>query len=180
MSESAAEFTRTVPVGQIGPQEQEHRIEASEAERRSLARRFGLVELRFLAARVTLRRPTQGGLIRLEADFDAAVVQSCVVTLEPVESRISDRIVLFFGREAAAAKADPGEIEVSIEADDPPEPIVNGEIDMGEAVAQGLALAIDPYPRKPGAAIGAEAGAAPPAATPPGPFAVLARLRKRE
>jgi hypothetical protein len=180
MSEPVAEFSRPVPIGLIGPQEQEHRIEASDAERQALTKRFGLVELRFLAARVTLRRPTAGGLVRLEAEFDAEVVQSCIVSLDPVESRLSDRIRLNFGRAGLAAEVDPNEVEVSLEEEDPPEPIVNGAIDMGEAVVQGLALALDPYPRKPGVAIGAETGSSQPAPAPPGPFAVLARLRKRE
>ena len=116
----------------------------------------------------------------MEADFDAEVVQSCVVTLEPLPSRISDRIVQYFGREGLAAESDPTEVEVAVDEEDPPEPIVNGEIDMGEAVAQGLALALEPYPRKPGAAIAEEVPKSAPATAAPGPFAVLARLRKKE
>jgi hypothetical protein len=179
MSQPRPEFSRRIAVGLIGPQEQEHRLQASGEERQALARRFGLVELVSLEAAVRLSRPSPGGLIRLEAELRAEVVQSCVVTLEPLTSRLQDRIVLHFGLAGGPAGEEAGEVELSIEEDDPPEPIVDGEIDMGEAVVQGLALALDPYPRKPGAEA-EDLGAERPAADGSGPFAALARLRKKE
>ena len=86
----------------------------------------------------------------------------------------------------AGPPATAGEIIVVADADDAPEPIEGGIIDLGEAVAQQLALALDPYPRAPGAAIlpeiGVNAGAAVARSPEPGPFAALAGIigRRRE
>src|SRR5258708_16206242 len=103
MTEPTPEFSRPIAISLIGPQEHEQRIEASPAERRALAERFNLVELASLVAVVRLRRPVAGGVVRVEAEFTAEVVQSCVVTLEPIRTRIADEIVLHFARERAAS-----------------------------------------------------------------------------
>ena len=61
------------------------------------------------------------------------------------------------------------------EEDDPPDPIVDGKIDLGALAAEFVALALDPYPRKPGARF-------EPVDVEPDreriPFAGLARLKK--
>ncbi|MBI1778867.1 MAG: DUF177 domain-containing protein [Proteobacteria bacterium] len=180
MVDPAPEFSRTVPADLIGPQVQEHRIEASAAERRALAERFELAELKSLLAVVRLQRPNSKGLIHFEACFEAELVQTCVVTLEPIESHVKDRIVLQFGRATAADGAQATEIDIAIDEEDPPEPIVSGDIDMGEAVAQGLALALDPYPRKPGASLEAGVSDLGDAEASANPFAALAPLRKKD
>src|SRR5258708_33410664 len=114
-------------------------IEAWLAGRRALAERVNLVELASLVAVVRLRRPVAGGVVRVEAEFTAEVVQSCVVTLEPIRTRIADEIVLHFGRERAASAENSLEVEVLLAEDDPPETIVNGELDIRETGAPGLA-----------------------------------------
>ncbi len=95
-------------------------------------------------------RRVRGGAVRLEGSIRAAVVQTCVISLAPVQAAIDEEIAVNF---AESAGNDPEELEIAYDADDPPEPIVNGRIDLGEAVAQQLALALDPYPRAPGAEI---------------------------
>jgi uncharacterized metal-binding protein YceD (DUF177 family) len=109
-----------------------------------------------------------GGFVRLAAEFTATVVQSCVVTLEPVESSISENFTLLYG-----ATEEQEEVVLDGEAETL-EPLGEGAIDIGEAVAQQLSLALDPYPRAPQAA-GEADSASPGENRPESPFAVLAR-----
>jgi uncharacterized metal-binding protein YceD (DUF177 family) len=142
------EFGRPVEVSRIGPSGLSLAIDADAVERERLARRLGLSELRRLHADVALQ--PRGAGIALTATWTAEVVQECVVTLDPVVSVLGDTFELLYGpgdeQETAA------EIEIDLEAAEPPEPIEGGRIDVGEAVVEQLALAIDPYPRKPGVA----------------------------
>jgi hypothetical protein len=84
----------------------------------------------------------------------ARVGQTCVVTLDPIENDIDEPIDLIFAPpeqipELSDLVDDAAESEEEIP--DPPEPIVNGIIDLGRLATDALFLAIDPYPRKPGA-----------------------------
>lgn len=164
--ELAPEFSRPVPLDQIAERERVVKIAASEDERQALARRFGLLSLDRLEATVRLRR--SGIFYQLKADWQADVVQTCIVTLDPVASHLAEHLAERFGPSAQEA-----ELDLDPEAD-APEPIEGGVIDVGEAVAQALSLAIDPYPRKSGATLeipGEKAG-------DEGPFAGLSRLRR--
>lgn len=170
------EFSRPVPVDQIGGGESAREIEANPAERAALARRLGLRSLDRLTASLRLRR-LPDGLIRLSGRFAADVVQNCVVTLEPVAGHCSETLAMRFG------DADPASIEAEIEveslAEDDPEPIVGGCIDLGEAVVQQLAVSLDPYPRAPGAKVPtALSGENEDGTAPDSAFAALAKLRK--
>ena len=94
------------------------------------------------------------------------------MTLEPIESEIDEAIDLVFLPEAAAA-ADAADLQ-AVEADDPPETLSDGVVDLGAVATEFLLLGIDPYPRKPGAVFDA-----PPAGDPAShPFAALAALKK--
>lgn len=134
------EFPRPIAASRLtGPED--HRIEATEAERAALSRRFGLLALDRFVAEVRLEPFGRG--VRLEATLDADVVQECVVSLEPVASRVRERFTLVYGE----APANPEEDDTVVE------PLEGDTIDIGEAVAQQLSLALDPYPRAPGAAL---------------------------
>ena len=166
------ELSRRVQADSIGREGAEYEIVADEAECRALARRFGLVALSDLRAAVRLARA--GRRVRLEGRFAAEVVQTCVVSLEPVASRLEASFArLFVPAGDGAAEA---EVVVDPEAEDT-EPMVAGRIDIGETVAEEVALALDPYPRAPGAvleAVGEEEAAADDAGRRP--FAALASL----
>jgi uncharacterized metal-binding protein YceD (DUF177 family) len=169
MSHVRPEFSRLVSLARLGSEPYGQRIEATAEERRNLAERFELSALDRLAAEVELRRKG-GGLILLEAEFEAEFEQSCAVTLEPVRGALSDRFSLVYG----SARDDTPEIVVS--GDEPAfEPLTGEMIDIGEAVAQGLSLALPEFPRQPGASIDEFLAADP----TDSPFASLARLRKR-
>jgi uncharacterized metal-binding protein YceD (DUF177 family) len=85
----------------------------------------------------------------VEGTLRAEVIQACVVTLDPVPARIEDSFVrTYTSKPSSVAEA---EAVVDLDQEEPPEPIMGGAVDIGEAVAETLGLALDPYPRAPGA-----------------------------
>lgn len=153
MSIVRPEFSRRIELARLGGHETAYPISAEPAEREALARRFDLLSLDRLDAEIRLRR-VGGGMVRLSGRLRADVVQACVVSLEPVASAIEQDFTLLYG------PTQPGKsVMVDLEAD-VAEPFEGDAIDIGEAAAQQLALALDPYPRAPGARLewGGDAG----------------------
>jgi uncharacterized metal-binding protein YceD (DUF177 family) len=168
MSEIAPEFSRLVSLTQLGAEPFQQRIEASATEREKLSQRFDLLVLDRLVAEVELRRQSSG-MILLEAAFEAAFEQCCAATLEPVRGVISDHFSLLFGPLCME------EQEITLSGEGPAfEPLNGDTIDIGEAVAQELSLALPDFPRLPDAVIDDVAIADP----MEGHFASLARLRE--
>jgi uncharacterized metal-binding protein YceD (DUF177 family) len=181
----ATEFSRIVAVDRLEQGEFAETLVAREDERRALAARFDLIAIESLRAEISLRCVGHGPVVRLEGRIFADVVQTCVVSLEPVVSRIEEDFVLHFAPERRG-ESHGHIVEEDGEADDAdlPEPLVDGRIDVGEAIAQQLALALDPYPRKPGVRIEdvIEPGKKGISVDEPreNPFAALARLSRRD
>lgn len=150
------EFSRIVSPDRLGAPKLTEVLEASPAERAAVARRLDILAVDRLAAEVTVSN-LGGRLFRVEGGWEAAVQQACVVTLEPVAARLEGRLAATYetGRKAAE-NAVGGEITVDPEADDPADILPAEGIDLGELVVQELAVALDPYPRAPGAAVPAE------------------------
>lgn len=173
------EFPRPIRADRIGPEGRTEHLVASPAERSALARRFGIGSVDRLEAEVTLR-PAPGGQIVVRGRLSATVVQECVVSFEPVTQQVEERVDLrFVPAEAVGA---PGEEDPDSPDVVPMEP--GAVLDLGEALAQQLALALDPYPRAEGATLPADL--APPEDEPERapagkvkPFAALARLRPK-
>ncbi|MEQ5789155.1 DUF177 domain-containing protein [Erythrobacter sp. NFXS35] len=126
-------------------------IEASAAERAALAARFGLGEIAVLRAEVALE--AKPSAIRATGRLNARVMQPCAVSGEPFPVTIDEPIDLrFIEQRGSAASGEGEEIEIELEADDCDEIEFSGDMfDLGEAVAQTLGLAIDPYAEGPGA-----------------------------
>ena len=145
-----------------------------EAMRQAIAREMGLVALLRLEASFDLERRGAEGL-RVEGCVVATVVQSCVVTLEPIESEIDEAVNLVFLPPRAEPIETGGDAGFyPLDAEEPPEVLVNGAVDLGAIATEFLNLGIDPYPRKEGAVFDA-----PPAGDPAShPFAALAALKK--
>jgi uncharacterized metal-binding protein YceD (DUF177 family) len=141
-------------------------IEAPESARSGVAALAGLRELPRLSAVFDLAR--RGAGVRVIGQVNARVGQTCVVTLEPVDSDLEERVDLTFSPNVEArAEAKDGE--------EPPEPLIGGKLDVGAIATEFLLLGIDPYPRKPGAefaSIKVDEGNAK-------PFAALEALKKR-
>ncbi len=165
------EFSRPLAADSIGVDGQQRRIEADEGEREALARRFDLLALDRLEASLELRR-VKGDLVRMKGHLLADVVQSCVVTLAPVPARLEVEFETSYSATAQAPEAD-----IDPLGEDAPEAIERGEIDLGEAVAQQLAVALEPYPRAPGATLDPDSAAAGDAGRR-SPFVDLARLKR--
>ncbi len=139
-----SEFERPIRIDTLGEGARTLTIEADEAERKALADRFGLVALPALSATAEVR--LGGTVIHATGRIGAKVVQSCVATGEDVPARIDAPFALRFVPEAEAGE----EIELGEgELDDIF--YAGSAIDIGEAVAQTLALALDPFPRAPDA-----------------------------
>ncbi len=151
-------------------------IEPDAAERAALAEEFGLSALRKLRFEGEVR-PRGSRDWELAGHLGATVVQPCVVTLEPVTTRIEEDVARSF---VADLPAPPPGAEVEMPEDDTLEPLPE-TLDLGRVMAEALALAIPPYPRSAGAELGeavfTEAGKAPMDDAAARPFAALARLR---
>ena len=146
---------------------------ADEAERRGIAERLHLAALDRLEAHVTLSRT--GAVVRAEGRLAATLEQSCVVTAEPVAAHVDEPFALLFMPPPESDRSD-DEIELG-ESDCDVVFYEGGAIDLGSAVADTLALSVDPYPRSAGAdAALKEAGVL--TEEQASPFAALAALKK--
>jgi uncharacterized metal-binding protein YceD (DUF177 family) len=138
-------------------------VTADTAECAALASRLHIPAVLSLACRFTLRR--QGATVTAQGVLEADVVQSCVVSLDPVEQRVEDRFTVRFVPEGREPTDEDPEAPDEI-------PYSGSTIDLGEATTEQLALALDPYPRRDDAALD-------PAALHPEPsaFGSLSALR---
>ena len=174
------EFPRPQRLDQIGAGESNVSITADADERAALAARFDLIAIGRLEASYALRREAAG--IRATGHLSAEVVQACVVTGDPVPARVEEDFDLRFVPE-------PGEGQEDVELSEDECDIVfyaGAAIDLGEAAAETLALALDPFPRSPAAAealkragVLSEEDAEAAGEEPANPFGALAELRDR-
>jgi hypothetical protein len=128
-------------------------IEAGPQEREAMATLGGLLGVASAKASLLLT-PIKGGYVHVTGRVWGRVGQTCVVTLDPIESDFDEDIDLMFAppsqiRELAESVDE--DIESDEETPDPPEPIENGFIDLGRLATDALFLGLDPYPRKPDA-----------------------------
>lgn len=143
---STPEFSRIERADTIGEGERTVRIEANDAERAALAKRFALKSVESLEAELRLRRDAAG--IVAHGHVRGAVVQACVVTDDAIPVTIDEPIALRFVLDDASSE---DEVELSEDALDTM--VYDGAaVDLGEAAAETMALALDPYPRGPNAA----------------------------
>ena len=185
----APEFSRIVPADAVRRADVTETIEATETERKALAERLELEAIGSLTATVKLRAVRGGQMIRVSGQLEADVVQTCVVTLEPVPAHVSESFDALF---APPSMIEDQGLEVdfdpSLSDEDIPEPMENNRIDIGELTAQHLSLGLDPYPHAEGVEFedyreheGEETAEDEVAEEPekPNPFAVLQQLKSR-
>ncbi len=152
-------------------------IVAEPNERVALAAAFDILAVSRLKARLDIARWRRGG-VRVTGEVEAEVEQSCVVTLDPVAQTVHEIIEMtFLPEESVHAAAEP-DAHFDPEAEDPPEPIVAGVIDLGVVAAEHVALGLDPYPRKPGAVFEPVIDAEGAAEERRSPFAVLSQFKR--
>ena len=171
------EFSRLFRLDALAREPRRVRIEAEPDERDALAARFELVSVDALAAEAELGR--HGETVIAAGFLRARVTQSCIATAEPVEAAVEEEFRVEFRPLPAGGDA---EEVVELVADELDVIFYDGsQVDLGEAVAQTLALSLDPYPRSPAAeAALREAGVQDEAEAraASSPFAVLKALKK--
>jgi len=140
------EFSRPVAPDHVPPEGTSVHLAASAEECGLLARRFELIDLTRLEGDVRVV-PVEGtDVIHVSGHLSADVVQSCVVTLDPVPATVEADFDRLFSDDVPDEVE--GEVEIDPEAD-APEPLVGGMLDLGEMLAEELSLALEPYPRSP-------------------------------
>ena len=172
------EFDRRIDVAAATRRKIALDFEAAPAERAAIARYLDLLSLESLAGAVTVRPWRQG--FALEGRFEARVVQACVVTLDPVASDIVQDFERFYlppavlSRERRGGEAE--EVEVDVAEGEVPEELPGQDIPLGDVLVEELSLALDPFPRAPGAEVALPSDGE----APPHPFAALAKLRRED
>ena len=176
MMNTADPWSVPVIVAQIPDTGLHREIEADPVARAAMAEVAGLREI--LSARASLEvTPESRGRVHVTGRVQARIGQTCVVTLDPIENEIDEPIDLIFAPpEQIPVLSDLVDeaAESDTEIPDPPEPIINGAIDLGRLATDALFLAVDPYPRKPDAVFEPLIAAADPMDHP---FAALKALQ---
>ncbi|MGL4313623.1 MAG: YceD family protein [Sphingomonas sp.] len=169
------EFSRPQRIDTIGTAPRSIAVEADEQERAALAMRFGLIGIEALSARFDLWRDSAGIVAR--GEVTASVTQACIATGAPLPAAIdAPALIRFVPEDSLDGMAD-DEIELS-EDDCDVVGYSGSAVDLGEAAAETMALALDPYPRSPDAdAVLRAAGVKSEAEA--GPFAALAALKAK-
>lgn len=140
---------------------------ADTAELPAVAARLGVIAVHMLRCEFRLRH-IGGSVVEGHGELTASLTQTCVVSLDDFDGLVQDAFTIHF--------VPAGAEDEDSEPDAPDQiPFEGSVIDLGEAAVEQLALALDPYPRKPGAALAEEAMDAP-----LGAFAGLAALRTRQ
>jgi hypothetical protein len=153
MTNDADPWSVPVIVAQIPDTGLHREIEADQAVRAAMGVSAGLREILSASASVDLTLE-KADRVHVTGRVRARIGQTCVVSLDPIENDIDEAIdVIFAPPEQIPELADLVDeaAESDAEIPDPPEPIVNGVIDLGRLATDALFLGIDPYPRKPDA-----------------------------
>jgi uncharacterized metal-binding protein YceD (DUF177 family) len=141
------EFSRRVALDVIGAGGHKTGISADEAECAALAKRFGWTRINSLTANANLLARADG--VDALGTLNATIERACVASGDPVQETVEEAFAIHFVRRSEDAVA--GD---DIELDEDELDIVEFDgaaVDIGEAVAQTLALSVDPFPRSPAA-----------------------------
>lgn len=145
-------------------------LEADETERRVIAKALDLPAIDRLSAGLTLTPWFDG--VEIAGHIDAVVTYVCGVSLDPFEAPVVDDFLVRVVPDGSPNATPAPSAELDPEADDPPDEAIGESVDLAAYVVEHLALALDPFPRKPGVAFEPPEGGAPES-----PFAVLRALK---
>lgn len=168
-----AELSRTIPLSQLGTAPAHQTIHASDDEMRALAVRLKITAIRDIQGLLAVRMTSDHQRVLVEGNVSATIIQPCVVTLEPVETSINEKIDLVFATQTPEQW--PDEIDVAEADDEWPEPLRGDVIDLGEIAVQAISLGIPDYPRRDGVVFDPDSVAG---AERLSPFSVLRDLKK--
>ena len=148
----APELSHIADVTELDNKGVEISVAATTEQCAALAARFRIIAIDMLKGSAILR-PAEQGDVMIRGHVEAVVKQACVVSQEPVREEIYEAFEIRFSPHAQeidlpdlndAQDIDPAVLDL-------PEPLIDGQIDVGEVMAQEVALSLTPYPRKPGA-----------------------------
>ena len=159
------EFYRPLALDRIGAHGLDMKVEASAAECAALALRMKLPAVHAVSCTFHLIREGRDRVLA-RGHLKARVTQTCVISLDEFEADIEEVFQVRFVPSGEENEDDDPESDDEI-------PYEGNLVDLGEAAAEQLGLALDPYPRKPGAAL-----SEPEAEAKPHPFAALSGLRR--
>ncbi|MGQ3674699.1 YceD family protein [Xanthobacter sp. TB0139] len=166
--EAPLPLSKPVAITDIGPTGLNIRLVPDEAVRAELARYVNVLAVPSFLAQIHLEPEGKAGF-HVTGEIKATVRQTCGVTLDEFDAPLLEEIDVHFVPEGTPR---PPESEDD-ETYDPPDEILNGQIDVGALATEFLALGIEPYPRKPGAVFQQPDMDA----TGLSPFAALSRLK---
>jgi uncharacterized metal-binding protein YceD (DUF177 family) len=167
------EFSHALPLNEIGAGGLRRKLAANDAERAALASRFDLIGLNRLEGEADLRRDDESFIASGWLIADA--IQPCVVSGDPVPAHIDETFTIRFLPESEHAP----DAEIELDANDCDTMFHDGRvIDLGEALAQTMALALPPFPRSAGAEAALKAAGVK-GEDEAGPFGALAALREK-
>ena len=166
-----------VTLGEIGREPKTYAFEADVLARRELVKQLDLLSLDSFSGEVTVTPWLDGAV--LTGRYSAELAQTCGITAEPLPQSLSNsfslRVLPQGSPHAPADSAAGGEIEIDLEADDPPDLLESDVIDLSGYAVEHLSLDLDPFPRKSGAEF------VPPAdEVDLSPFAVLKTFKPRD
>lgn len=167
-------YNHSVAVAELVAGGSDFELTPNEEERAVLAQFAGVEAVPYLIVRFKVTPDSSGGA-GVVGRLEGTVRQTCIVSLEAFDNAVQEDIAVRFVPEGATVDVNDAGAELGEE--DPQDVIKNGAIDLGALTSEFLALAIDPYPRRPGAVF------TPPADAQTGeassPFAILAKLKEK-
>lgn len=173
--EPSLPFSHVVNVRTLPRRGRSERYEPDDAAREAISRHCGVDAIEDAAFEAEVAPWKRDG-ISVKGRVQARVRQACVVSLEPVGSRVDESFAVLLVPEGSALasprRGGDAELFLDAEGDDPPDTFTGDTIDLATVWLEHLTLAIDPFPRAPDATLPEAAGE-----KPPSPFAALAGLK---
>ena len=143
------EFSHPISIDRLNETTTFLELTANKKERQALAKRFSVPLLKSLTAHVRIKPESKGPKVKvlIDADINVELVQICVVTLDAIENNLRTNVQVRFSSD----KPEVSDCDEIWDVDeDSPDLIIDGIIDLGEFVAEQVALSLDPFPRTKG------------------------------
>ena len=134
-------LSHPIDVATIKPDGLAIQFEATETERSELAKLFDIPAVVRLNASFKLTR--KGTRVKVRGDVSGIVTRLCVLSLDAFDMDFHEPVSIDYDEPREESASDDGD-------DEGPDPIIDGQIDLGALAAEFTALSLEPYPKKPG------------------------------
>jgi len=147
-------YSLKVHASKVVDKDEKVTVSPDAAALKAIAATYDLDAIHELTAEFTLKPYRKAG-VRVVGPVTAAIAQTCIVSLEPFDSRVTVHVDRTFEPHSSRPRKirdlnDDGEIEIELESLDPPDVILDGVLDLGAVICEELVLSLDPFPRKDG------------------------------